>query len=108
MPNTAPAPAPTVSVVVATGAKADALRQLLLDVEPSCRQRGAELIVVGVVAEELERLRTAFPAVLFAEAPKGADQAELRSLGTAAASGDIIIISDDTRPLPEEWLTINV
>lgn len=101
----APAPGPAVSLVIATKKRASELRALLDAVEPRCRERGAELVVAGMDEQQAAELQPVFPAVIFADAPSGADTAELRSLGTAAASGDIIILSDDTRPLPEEWLT---
>jgi hypothetical protein len=100
----AAAPAPTFTIVIATR-QAAGLAVLLETVAPKCRARGAELIVAAPVSDELAALRKRFPEAVFFDAPADADLDQLRQLGTAESNGDILILSDDTRPLPEEWLT---
>ena len=99
------APAPTLSIVIATMHQPGELAKLLQVVAPKCRNCEAQLIVAAPARTELEGLRNRFPEALFVAGRADADFAELRHLGTDAASGDILILSDDTRPLPEEWLT---
>jgi hypothetical protein len=101
----ATAPMPTLSVVIATMRESGEVADLLQVVAPNCRNCEAQLIVAAPARSELEDVRKRFPEALFVAGSADADFAELRYLATGAASGDILILSDDTRPLPEEWLT---
>jgi glycosyltransferase involved in cell wall biosynthesis len=94
---------PTVSVVIASRARPEALAACLTAIVDQARRHGAEVIVTRG-SGDIETLQEAYPDIRFIAADPEADAPALRALGLAAASGDIIALVDDDRPVPPDWL----
>jgi hypothetical protein len=102
------ADSPTVSVLITSAgdlAKLDAGLGLL---EPPCRARGWQLVVVrsgdGSVGWQL---KTRYTSVQFLNAPAGTTVADMRVIGMAAADGDIVIFGEDHQVTPD-WIASSV
>jgi glycosyltransferase involved in cell wall biosynthesis len=97
--------APTVSVVVASFRERRLLDACLASLLPQCSAHRAEVVVARVcpVAEFRELERT-YPEVLFVPAPDGSSVPYLRSLGLAAADGDIVALTEDHCVVADDWV----
>lgn len=90
---------PSVSVVVASRASLEELREALVSILPLCRAHGVEVVVVRHgEPEEIAALAAEFPRFGFLRAPVDDGDAPLRSLGMAAANGDIVMFTVDRDP----------
>jgi hypothetical protein len=96
---------PRISVVIASRAEPDWLSAWLPAMAAQCEAAAVELIVVRTanVAGLRAQLRHRGVSVVFA----GAEQTEdtLRSVGLAAASGDIILLVGDDHEIPRDWVS---
>jgi len=89
---------PSLSIVVASSRGRHALNKCLNLLLPSCRRANAELIVARAGgASHTAELARAYPTVRFVTAPADATLSDLRAAGLAAAAGDIVRITDDTK-----------
>src|SRR5690348_17899354 len=92
------------SVVVACRASSDDLDRLLGVLAPRCARDGMELVVVLTAATaDRRRIQRLAPQARVFLAPLGVSTAELRELGAAHARGDVLLLFDDTMPLPPHW-----
>jgi hypothetical protein len=89
--------------VVASRSSAQALDRVLTVLVPRCQREGAELIVVRSGAAQRRRLRRLFPDARVVSAPPHLGLPELRQLGASRATGDILIVLDDTDTLDHRW-----
>jgi|SRR5688572_29596122 len=98
---------PTISVVVASTSAVQVLEDLLLILEPQCRESGTELVVARAASDDLAELelRSRFPSVLFTDSESNNDLAQLRVDGLRSATGDIVAITEDHRSLPNNWVS---
>jgi len=96
---------PTVSIVVAsTGPRSD-LEACIETLLPVCRTSGIELVVArSTTPGEFRELEQRYRAALFMPAPDASSARVLRSFGIAAAEGDIVVFTDDSRLPDAEWL----
>jgi glycosyltransferase involved in cell wall biosynthesis len=96
---------PSVTVVVASHRDADLLAECLGTLVPQCRRLGAELIVArAATAAECEALAARWPDARFVAAPPGTDTPRLRGVGMAAATGDIVALTEDHCVADEHWV----
>jgi len=101
-------PCPSVSIIVGTCERPDALRRCLESLQLIRYGGKFEIIVVdnrpaSPVAAEVAAVVASFPRVrLLAEARPGSSYA--RNAGIAAASGEIIAMTDDDMVVAPEWL----
>jgi hypothetical protein len=77
--------------------------RLLHDRVAACVQEweelGAEMIVLRAgEADELNGLKTAYPAAVFAALPAGSSPGELRRAGVEMAAGDVVVIQSVEEP----------
>ena len=98
---------PTISVVVASTSAVQVLEDLLLILEPQCRESGTELVVARAASDDLAELelRSRFPSVLFTDSEPNTDLAQLRIDGLRNAAGDIVAITEDDRSIPNNWVS---
>ncbi|CAN5723412.1 hypothetical protein BH23GEM3_BH23GEM3_09990 [soil metagenome] len=94
---------PTVSVVVASCRERPLLDACLASLLPQCRRHATELIVARA-ADEVRPLEGEYPEVSFTPAPAGATIPHLRAAGMAAATGDIVMLTEDHCVVAEDWL----
>ncbi|MDQ6888391.1 MAG: glycosyltransferase [Gemmatimonadota bacterium] len=100
-----PPDAPTISVVVASNRDRALLDACLGSLRPQCTRAGAELIVARAgLDREASALRRAFPGVRFVSASEDASIPQLRAIGMAEASGDIVALTEDHCVADEHWL----
>lgn len=100
-------PAPSVSVVVASGAGGEFLFRCLAALVPQVDQRQAELIVVDRTGEATrERLRREFPraTVIAAPAIPKPTVPLMRRMGVEAAAGQVVAILEEHCRPPAGWL----
>jgi GT2 family glycosyltransferase len=101
-------PSPSVSIIVGTCERPDALRRCLDSLQLLRYPGKVEIIVVdnrphSPRAAEVAAVAAAFPTVsLLAEPRPGSSYA--RNAGVAAASGEIIAMTDDDMVVAPEWL----
>jgi len=87
---------PTTSVVIAWRSSPQELDRVLGLLADRCQNDGAELIVVRASgAVQRQRLQRLFPNVHLVSAPAHLGLAELRQIGAARATGDILVVLDD-------------
>jgi hypothetical protein len=87
---------PTTSVVIASRSSPHELDRVLGLLADRCQNDGAELIVVRASgAVQRQRLQRLFPNVHLVSAPAHLGLAELRQIGAARATGDILVVLDD-------------
>ena len=98
---------PTISVVVASTSAVQVLESMLLVLEPQCRESGTELVVARPVSDDLAELelRSRFSSVVFTNSESNNDLAQLRVDGLRSATGDIVAFTEDTRSLPNNWVS---
>jgi len=95
------ADAPTTSVVVASAGDRAALERCLAALLPQCAEHGVEVVVARSCSkEEYQSLAAAHPSVLFMPAATQSTPGQLRAVGTSAADGDIVYLTDDARIEP--------
>ncbi len=99
--------APTLSVVIASGAGGDFLFRCLSSLEDQAARRGAELIVVDRCGEATRRrIRQHHPSVRV-RAHSGQERPsvpQLRASGVDAAQGDIVAIIEEHCVAPSDWI----
>ena len=96
---------PTVSVVVASNREPSRLRACLAPLLGQCARAGAQLIVARAGAPaDVGALSRAHPTVRFVAGPAGATLQQLRGIGMAQATGDIVALTDDDHVADERWL----
>src|SRR5690349_18597004 len=82
---------PTISVVVASCRTSTLLSACLDSLLGQCERMGAQLIVARSSSPaDIAALEKLYPGVEFIEVPSGASIPELRGIGMAQASGDIV------------------
>lgn len=99
---------PAYAIVIASIGARSWLAASLSALIPQCLRRGTELIVARAdTPAAMSQLSAAYPYVRFIAAPPRTETSELRRIGLAASSGDVVALLDDTdeRTLPDErWL----
>ena len=96
---------PAISVVVASNRPRALLDACLASLLPQCERASAELIVARAgTAAELHELRTAMPDVCFVAAPPSATIPQLRGLGMAESTGDIVALTEDHCVADDAWV----
>lgn len=96
---------PTWTIVIASLEPRDVLEAVLAEVVPACREQKVELVVVRATsAEEFRALRAEHGYPLWMPAPDGAPVAQLRAFGMAAADGDIVVLTEDSRRPSAAWV----
>jgi hypothetical protein len=96
---------PSITVVVASNRSRALLNSCLASLLPQCNRAVAELIVARACgAAELMELRAAFPLARFISAPATATIPELRGLGLAESTGDIVALTEDHCVADPEWV----
>ncbi len=72
---------------------------------PQSAMLDAELVVArSAEREDLDEIRAAYPSVRFVACPRGATIPHLRAAGMAAASGDILALTEDHCIAAPNWL----
>lgn len=100
-----PLESPTVSVIVASNRSRALLNSCLASLRLQCSRSSAELIVARAgTAAELQELRAAMPDVRFVAAPLTANIPELRGLGMAESTGDVVALTEDHCIADEAWV----
>jgi glycosyltransferase involved in cell wall biosynthesis len=96
---------PTISVVIASHREVALLDACLASIVPQCTRIGAELIVARAgEPDDVAGLARANPAARFVAAPAGATIPQLRGLGMAEATGDIVALTEDHCIADPHWL----
>ena len=88
--------APTVSVIVASVGGSDLAVRSIRALVTDCQRLGAEIVIArSGTAAELGPLRAAFPMVRWIAAPASATVQELRAMGMAQCTGDVVVLAHD-------------
>lgn len=96
---------PRVSVVVASCRDRGLLEACLEALLPQCRSCGAELVVARPEDEDdLAEIRSDHPDILVEPAPPGSSVPQLRAVGMAATTGDIVALTEDHCVVEPGWL----
>jgi glycosyltransferase involved in cell wall biosynthesis len=91
--------------VVASFRERRLLDECLVSLLPQCEEQGAEVVVARCCPEaEFRQLEKEYPRVLFVPAPDGSSVPYLRSLGLAAADGDIVALTEDHCVVAPDWV----
>ena len=97
--------APTVSVVVASNRDKALLHACLGSLLGQCQRLKAELLVARAGnAADVSALGKTYPSVRFITAPADASIPQLRALGMAQASGDVVALTEDHCIADENWV----
>jgi GT2 family glycosyltransferase len=103
--QSAPTTGPHVSVVVASNRSRALLDDCLGALLDQCERADAELIVARDDSEEgLEALRSDYPKVRVVPVRVGASIPELRAAGMMAATGDIVMLTEDHCVAGPRWV----
>lgn len=96
--------APRASIVVAWVGTRATLERYLTEVAPTCHDFGAELVVVAPTVRPGNALfRARFGAARVIATSGELTAGPLRSRGVRAATGDLVLVLDDTRqPSPQQ------
>lgn len=95
---------PTLSVIVVSTGSFARLQSSLSSLRPQCERAGAELLVIRFgTSAELAELAMATPGVRWIAADTTRRQ-QMRRLGMAAATGDIVAVREDDKCGPEGWV----
>jgi hypothetical protein len=95
---------PTLSVIVASRLDRSDLEACLEALLPSCASVGAEVVVVRTgTSSEVTSLARVHGAARFVQAPHDATMRQLRGIGMAEATGDIVAITDEMGATPH-WI----
>ena len=105
-PNTRPrSDGPEISIVVVSTRSRSVLTAFLSALVSPCLTAGVELLVVRAApATELAEWRRIMPTVRWVAAPADATVAELRAIGMAESTGDVVRIAEDDRDLDVRWV----
>lgn len=96
---------PSISVVVASNRDKALLHACLGSLLGQCQHVGAELLVARAgSAADVAALGKTYPAVRFVTAPADASIPQLRALGMAQASGDVVALTEDHCIAQANWL----
>src|SRR5690348_16214454 len=88
--------APTVSVVVASNRDKALLQACLGSLLGQCQRLNAELLVARAgTSSDVASLGKTYPSVRFLAASVDASIPQLRALGMAQASGDVVALTED-------------
>jgi GT2 family glycosyltransferase len=97
--------APTVSVVVASNRDKALLHACLGSLLGQCQRMNAELLVARAGApSDVAPLAKSYPSVRFVNAPVDASIPQLRAIGMAQASGDVVALTEDHCIADENWV----
>ncbi len=97
--------APTVSVVVASNRDKALLQACLGSLLGQCQRLKAELLVARAgTPAEASALGKTYPSVRFVAAPADASIPQLRAIGMAQASGDVVALTEDHCIADENWV----
>lgn len=97
--------APTVSVVVASNRDKALLQACLGSLLGQCQRLNAELLVARAGASsDVAALGKTYPSVRFVTAPPDASIPQLRAIGMAQASGDVVALTEDHCIADENWV----
>lgn len=97
---------PTLTVVVASRQERAQLHSCLAQLVPLC-EHGVELIVVRAgVTSEIAALTRLHPTARFIQAPHDATLRQLRAIGMAESTGDIVALADERSGCDSEWMTL--
>jgi hypothetical protein len=94
---------PTVSVILVAPSWRVEFEVAVRAVLATCIQIGAELIVVAPGAPRTEALPSSAVQIRIVPAPHDADGATLRQLAVRAATGDIILVGDESCASTSAW-----
>jgi hypothetical protein len=99
---------PLLSVLVTSRVERKRLETCLDVLVPDCRSLGAQVVVVRAAdPAEIGELSAAYPGVHFSAAPADTPEAELRVLGMAQVTGDIVVLRRDD-PVAADWLASRI
>ena len=97
--------APTVSVVVASNRDKALLQACLGSLLSQCQRLNAELLVARAGnASDVTAFAKTYPSVRFVTAPLDASIPQLRALGMAQASGDVVALTEDHCIADANWV----
>ena len=97
--------APTVSVVVASNRDKSLLHACLGSLLSQCQRLNAELVVARAgTSSDLSALGKTYPSVRFISASPDATIPQLRAIGMAQASGDVVALTEDHCIADENWV----
>jgi GT2 family glycosyltransferase len=92
-------------VVIASNRDRALLQACLGSLLGQCQRLSAELLVARAgAAAELTSLSKTYPAVRFVPAPADASIPQLRAIGMAQASGDVVALTEDHCIADENWV----
>ena len=95
----------SVSVVVASNRDKTLLGACLDSLLAQCQRLKAELIVARAgTAADIAALAKAYPSVRFITGPSDASIPNLRAIGMAQASGDVVALTEDHCIAGEDWV----
>ena len=96
---------PTVSVVVASNRDKTLLHACLGSLLGQCQRLNAELLVARAgSAPDVAALAKTYPGVRFVTAPAEASIPQLRAVGMAQASGDVVALTEDHCVADANWV----
>ena len=96
---------PSASVVVASFREPALLEACLASLRPQCAAKDAQLIIARACeAPELEAFQRRYPATEFILCEPGTSIPRLRAAGMAAATGDIVALTEDHCVAAPDWL----
>lgn len=96
----------TVSVVIASCRERHLLDACLQSLLPQCHKHRAETVVARACnAGELTSLTGLYPSVRFVAAPLDSTIPHLRAAGMAAATGDVVALTEDHCVVAPDWIT---
>ena len=97
--------APTVSVVVASNRDKTLLHACLGSLLGQCQRLNAELLVARAGSpQDVAALAKTYPSIRFVNAPLDASIPQLRAIGMAQASGDVVALTEDHCIADENWV----
>lgn len=97
--------APAITIVVASNRSRALLNSCLASILPQCERLAAEIIVArSGTAAELSELRRSMPDVHFVGASPGTSIPELRGIGMAESTGDIVALTEDHCIADDAWV----
>ena len=96
---------PTISVVIASNRERHLLQACLASLTDQCARMRAEIVVArAATPPDAATLSKVYPGISFLDAPADASIPELRALGMASATGDIVALTEDHCVADERWL----
>ena len=102
-----PTNGPRISVVVASDRSRQLLDSCLHSLLDQCGRLGAEIVVARPSdLGDLAAVRRSYPGVRVVAAPERSTVPQLRSVGMAAAHGDIVAVTEDHCVADPDWLEL--